>query len=121
MVDGDRVGRAQGIGFGTGHGRQVQTLHDLRQHRHAEQSFPVGDKEVDGFGGQQVGRADEVAFVLAVFRVEDDDGFAAAEGGQGRIDGGKISNHAVVGNPAIFQDGPARARMSLESPGAGAA
>ena len=45
----------------------------------ADETAPVFGHEVDGFGGDVFGGHDEVAFVLAVFVVHEDDHFAGAQ------------------------------------------
>ena len=100
-VDGNGE-RRFGAGFVLRHHRaQLQRVKPLGRHRHAEQPSPVRDHEVHGFGGDLVGRHDEVAFVLAVGRVDDDHDLAARDGLDGLLDRGE---HLRYGLQRRFRD-----------------
>ena len=86
-------GGAQGGGIVFDDGRQVQPLGHLGQDGHAELPPPVGDHEIDDFGRDLLGRADEIALVFAVLVVHRDDDAAGREGLDGRFDGGKPVRH----------------------------
>ena len=66
---------------------------DLGQDRHAELAAAVRDHEVDDLGRDLFGGGDEIAFVLAVFGVDDDHYAAVADGLDGFFDGGKGVGH----------------------------
>jgi hypothetical protein len=51
----------------------------LRQHRSAEFAA-AADDEIHQFGSRLLGRADEIPFVFAVFRVDHDDHLATGDG-----------------------------------------
>ena len=72
-VDGDGEGRALRFGVVVGHRAQVQLVGALGGEREADEPAAVGGHEVDGLGGDVRGRADQVAFVLAVLVVGHDD------------------------------------------------
>ena len=92
VVDRHRERRAQERRVGFDHRRQLEPLGHLGQDRHAELPAPVGDHEVDDFGRHLFGGADEIAFVFAIFGIDDDDDFAAGNGVHGRFNGGKTAD-----------------------------
>ena len=53
------------------------------------------DHEVDGFGGNELGGHEQVAFVFAVFGIGDDDHFAGFEVSQDFGDGGNGGGHGT--------------------------
>ncbi len=69
--------------------RQFQPLGHLGQDQHAELPPPVGNHEIDDFRRHLFGRADEIALVLAVLGVHDDDDLARGDGLDGRFNRGK--------------------------------
>ncbi len=71
----------------------MKSLADLGQDRHAELAAAVGDHEIDCLGRGQIGGADEIPFILAVFGVDDDHDLAAADGIDGFFDRGKGYSH----------------------------
>ena len=71
-LDGHGEGRAMGRAVALGHRRQAQSLAALAGQRQADQAAAVLGHEVDGFGRHMVGGDHEVAFVLAVFLVDQD-------------------------------------------------
>ena len=75
------------------HGVKIEPLADLRQDRHAELPAAV-EHEIDDFGRDLLGRTDEVAFVFAVFGVDDDDDLAATNRLDRRFDARKPFRHA---------------------------
>src|SRR5919108_309085 len=61
----------------------------FRRHRHADQTAPVPGHEVDRFGRHLLGGNRQIALVLAVLVVDDDDHAAVADGLDGVLDGRK--------------------------------
>src|SRR5690606_32645438 len=109
-LDGDReVGVVRG-GVVVHHRRQAQLLAALARQRQAHQAACVRDHEVDVGGPHQLGGHDQVALVLAVLVVDDDDHAAGAELFEQFGDGGE--GH---GEPA---GGAARARRGGSGGGA---
>ena len=78
-LDGDREGGAHLGAVARHHGRQAQALAALARQRQADQAAAEARHEVDGFGRDVVGREDQVALVLAVFLVDQDDHAAGGE------------------------------------------
>ena len=70
------------------HGRQAQALAALAGERQADQAAAEARHEVDGFGRDVVGGQHQVAFVLAVFLVDQDDHAAGAHVGDDVFDRG---------------------------------
>ena len=95
MVDRHGERRAQKRRVVLDHRRQIEPLGDLGQDRHAKLPAAVGDHEVDDFGRHLFGGADEIAFVLAVFGIDDDDDVRRGDGLDGRFDGREISAHGA--------------------------
>ena len=69
------------------HRGQIEPLTDLGQERHAKLPPPVGNHEIDDFRSHLFCGTDEIALILAVFRVHDDDDFAPGDRLHGRING----------------------------------
>ena len=90
MIHRHRVIRAQRRGVRLDHRMQAKPLADLRQDRHAELAAAVGDHEIHRFGGRLFGGANEVAFVLPVLGVYDDDRPTFANRVDGLFDAGKV-------------------------------
>ena len=55
------------------HQRNVEIVETLSGHRQADQAATVRRHEVDGFGRDLLGCDHQVAFVFAVFVIDDDD------------------------------------------------
>ena len=70
------------------HRRQVQALAALARQRQADQAAGVARHEVDRLGRDVVGGEDQVAFVLAVLLVDQDDHAAGGELGDDFLDRG---------------------------------
>ena len=68
-------------GIARGHRRQLQALAALFGQREADQAAPEAGHEVDRLGRHVIGREDQVALVLAVFLVDEDDHAAGGEVG----------------------------------------
>jgi hypothetical protein len=62
-----------------GHGTDAEVIEALFGHGEADQAASVLGHEVDGFGRDLLGGERDVAFVLAVFIVDDDDHAAGAD------------------------------------------
>ena len=77
----DRLGEIGAVSRAVagGHQRQVQLAAALFGQRQADQAAPVRDHEVDGFGRDELGGHDQVALVLAVFLIDQDDDAAGAQ------------------------------------------
>ncbi|MNL47900.1 hypothetical protein D3C87_1707110 [compost metagenome] len=63
------------------HRIQLQLAAAFGGQRQADQAAPVLGHEVDGFRRDEVGRQDQVAFIFAVFLVNEDDHAAGANVG----------------------------------------
>ena len=89
------------VGAALGHERKLQGVRALRGHRDADESAPELGHEVHEFGGDLLGRADQVALVLPVFVVGNDHeparGNVADRGGNGikRHGCGCLSRQAI--------------------------
>jgi hypothetical protein len=77
----DRYGEVGAVGSAvTGsHHRQVELLAAFLGQRQADQAAAVFGHEVDGFGSDELGGEHQVALVLAVFLVDQDDHAAGAQ------------------------------------------
>ena len=89
VIDRHGEGGAQRRGIVFDDRRQVQPVGHLGQDGHAKLPPPVGDHEIDDFGRDPLGRADEIALVFAVLVVHRDDDAAGRDGLDGRFDGRK--------------------------------
>ena len=78
-IDGDGEGGAHRRGVLGDHHAQLELVEPLAGHRHADQAAAVGRHEVDGLRRGLVGRHHEVALVLAVFVVDDQQDPAQAD------------------------------------------
>ncbi len=96
MIDRDREASSQRGRVRLDHQRNLQPFADLRQHGHAELPAAVGDHEVDDFGRHLFGGADEIAFIFAVFGIDDDDDLPAANSGDSVVNRRKMARHASV-------------------------
>ena len=85
-VHGDRERRTLGVGVLVGHGREVQLVRPLLGERDADEPPTVPGHEVDPLGGDRLGGAHQVTFVLPVLVVRDDDHPALADILQGVLD-----------------------------------
>ena len=77
-LDGDGKLGAKTGAVALHHQRQLQPLAALQTHRHADQATAVASHEVDVLGLAGLGGHDQVAFVLAVFVIHQDDHLAGA-------------------------------------------
>ena len=111
----DRLGEIGAVSRAVagGHQRQVQLAAALFGQRQADQAAPVRDHEVDGFGRDELGGHDQVALVLAVFLIDQDDDAAGAQLGDDLGDrgdavgfrlgigqGGQLDGHGLDANQA---------------------
>ena len=87
-LDRHREGGAHLGAVARHHGRQVQALAAFAGQRQADQAAAEARHEVDGFGRDVVGGQHQVALVLAVFLVDQDDHAAGAHVGDDVFDGG---------------------------------
>ncbi|MNI68468.1 hypothetical protein D3C73_1241660 [compost metagenome] len=77
-------------GIGLHHRRQAEVGSTGTGQRQAHQAAAMGNHEVDVAGLDQLGRHDQVAFVLAVFVIDDDDHAAEADVFQDVGNGGEV-------------------------------
>ncbi len=98
-VDADGERSALRVGVVLDHGRQGECIGALGRERDADQATPVRGHEVDDLRGDLRGGTDEVALVLAVLVVSDDDHPAFADVLDRGFD--RIERHAFLpGGPA---------------------
>ena len=86
-VDGDGVGGAVLVLVDCVHRQQTQPVADVAVQRNAEVPGGVADHERHQFRRGLLGREDQVALVLAVLVVDDDDGFPRRDVGYRPLDG----------------------------------
>ena len=96
-VDGFGESRAEGGGIHRGHGRQVQLVAALLGESQTDQAAAVLGHEVDGRGSYFFRRQGQVAFVLAVFVIDQNDLATLAKLLGGFIRGCKLDRHSVSG------------------------
>ena len=89
-VDGFGEGCAVDRGVDRGHERKVELVAAVFGEGQADQAAGVLSHEVDGFGGDFFGGHGEVAFVFAVFVVDEDDHAPLADFFNGFFDGGEF-------------------------------
>ena len=109
------------------HRAQAETLRVLLGDRHADQAAAVLGEEIDLLGGDELGGEDEVALVLAVLVVDEDDGLAGADRGDDlgdRADGSGFSAHGPIliaycsasAPPVLSLPSPVFSRMRADLP-----
>ncbi len=86
-VDGHGEGGLHRLGVVVDHLRQTQPVQFLALHGRADQAAALAHHEGDDLGGHLLGGDDEVALVLAVLVVDDHDGAARGDVGDGLLDG----------------------------------
>ena len=96
VIDGHGIRGAEGGRVGLDHQMQAEPLAGLGQDRHAELSAALRDHEVDRFRCRQLGGADEVALVFAVFSVDDNNDPPLANSFYGLFNRGKWCAHTVL-------------------------
>ncbi len=79
VVDGVHERRALRLGVVVDHQRNVERLEAVAREWRADHARGVTDEKGDGLGGGVLGRHDEVALVLAVLVVDDDDDLTATD------------------------------------------
>ena len=82
------------------HRRQVEPVGVGLGHRHADVAGGVADHERHELGRRELGGEDQVALVLAVLVVDDDDRPAALDGGDGGLDGVQAGQRAAHRPPS---------------------
>jgi len=75
------------------HERQIEPLSDVGQNRHAKLALAVRDHEVHDFRRHLFGRTDEIAFILAVLGIHNDDDPPGGNGLDRGFDTGKTMGH----------------------------
>ena len=118
-VDGDRVGRAQLVLVVRRHQRDLEPVEHVAGHRHADHAAGVPDGEGHQLGRRLGGGEDDVALVLAVLVVDDDDAPAGRDVGdrparRGR--GGRCSRRVMP--PPSRCCGSLACRRAARSPAA---
>ena len=81
-INADCEGGLVAVCIAIHHQWQIESIQALTLHRQADQAPSFSGHEVDLLGGCELGRTDQVAFVLAIFIVHDHDRFAIADGRQ---------------------------------------
>ena len=86
--DGLGEGGSEARGVLLGHGAEAEVVGALLGESEADEAAAVAGHEVDGLGSDEFGGEGEVAFVFAVFVVDDDDHASGAElfEGSGDVD-----------------------------------
>ena len=98
-VDGFAEGGAESGRVAWRHGSEIQRVAALLGEREADQAAAVCGHEIDGFGRDFFGGHGEIAFVFAVFVVDDDDHAALANFFDGFLDcgeGGLQFSHRAI-------------------------
>ncbi len=98
-VDRDRVRRTHLVAVVRRHQRDLETVEHRGRHRNADDPAGVPDREGHQGGGRLGRREDEVALVLALLVVDDDDRLAGRDVGQGTLDAVQWDGHDI--SPAI--------------------
>ena len=78
-INAHREGGGLLFGVPVGHLRQAELIAPLAGERKADQPAPMQGHEVDGLGRDELRRANQVALVLAVLVIGDDDQLAVLE------------------------------------------
>ncbi len=86
-IDGDGERRPHRLGVLALHLLETQLVAPLVRQGETHPAASVGDHEIDHLGGDQLCRADQVALVLPVLVIGDDDEFAVPEVFDGLLDG----------------------------------
>ena len=99
--------------LGRDHRRELEELDDVGRRRHADEPARPAQHEVDRVGGDPARRHLEVALVLAVLVVDDEDHLAAPDPPQCLVDRGKRHR------PFLRRVGHVSSRASSRGPGCG--
>jgi hypothetical protein len=102
-LDGLSEGGAEAGGVVLRHGAEAESVGTFFGESEADEAAAVFGHEVDGFGRGELGGEGEVAFVFAVFVVDDDDHAAGLEVGDGGGDGGEAC--VLVGHVGLTPPG----------------
>ena len=78
------------------HQRDLEPVEHVGRHRHADHAAGVPDRERHQLRGRLGGREDDVALVLAVLVVDDDDGLAGGDVGDRALDGVEADLRALL-------------------------
>ena len=119
---GDALGRFNGFAkrgaesriVARGHGRQLQRVADFGAERKADQAAGVPGHEIDDLGSDHLGRDRNVAFVLAIFIVDDDEHPAGPKVFDGFGNGSKwhVKYQDSAGGPLRFVCLPLQAHLA---------
>ena len=93
-IDAHGEGGGELLGVPLGHLGEAELIAALAGERQADEAPAVQRHEVDHLGRGELGRADEVALVLAVLVVRDDDDLAVAQVLDGLLDGAEGAHDA---------------------------
>src|SRR5204863_8598835 len=93
-VDGNSKGGTEELSVLGDLRGQVKLVTTLFGQRQADQAAGVPGHEIDDLRSDLLGSANEVAFILAIFVVNDDDHASVADVGDGFFDG--RNSHAVM-------------------------
>ena len=93
----DRVRGAHPLLVRADHQRDLEAVEVLAGHRHADVARGVAHHERDQLGRRLLGGEDEVALVLAVLVVDDDDGLAGGDVGDGALDRVEPGDGSLLG------------------------
>ena len=74
------------IEIGPRHDFQLQAIADGGRHRHAEHAAGVAHHEIDGLRRRLFGGDDQVALILAIFVIDQDDHASGSKFGQRALD-----------------------------------
>ena len=90
------------LGIPLGHLGQAELVAALRGEGEADEPAPVLRHEIDDLGRDELGRADEVAFVFAVGVVRHDDDLPVAEVLDGLVDRSEFSHESRVTSREMY-------------------
>ncbi len=114
---------AEARGVLLGHGEEAQVVGALLGQGEADEAAAVAGHEVDGLGGDVLGGEGEVAFVFAVFVVDDDHHAAGADvgDGAGNVGEGRLEGACGIGHRSalILNDGGADGKAWTQGKNAG--
>ena len=94
-IDADGEGGLVAVGIGTDHQRKIKDIETLTLHGNADETAGLGSHEVDLEGCGELGSADDVAFILAVLIIDDNDRLTVTNGGEA-IDHGIHADHGAA-------------------------
>ena len=94
--DGERRPQRGGVGALIDHQPQAEPVEALAVHRHADQPAAVGSHEIDRLRGRELRRDRQIALVLAILVVGDDQRFAVGERLDRFLDGTERRRAAAI-------------------------